>query len=292
MDKIIPHLWFDKEAKEAAELYISLFPDSSLESSVVIHDTPSGSCDILNVRLMGQAFQMINAGPLFKSNPSISFLVACAKPEQVDTLWEKLNDGGFTLMPLASYPFSDRYAWVADKYGISWQLMLNAEAPQGITPTLMFVGEQCGKAEEAITFYRSLFPNSHVDHILRYEEGEQPDRPGTVKHAGFSLGDQHFAAMDSAHDHKFSFNEAISLLVQCKDQDEIDELWERLSADPGAEQCGWLKDRYGVSWQIVPERMGEIMTTADPAALARVTRAFLTMKKFDLAALESAYHER
>lgn len=289
MEKIVPHLWFDSEARTAAELYISTFPDSSLAGCTTLHDTPSGSCDILRVRLMGQPFQMINAGPLFKPNPSISFLVGCSTAEQVDTLSGRLSEGGFSLMPLGSYPFSERYAWVADKFGFSWQLMLKPDAPQTITPTLMFVGDQCGKAEQAVEFYMALFENSRLEHILRYQPEDHPDQPGTVKHAGFSLNGQRFAAMDSALDHKFGFNEAVSLMVHCKDQQELDVLWERLSADPKAEQCGWLKDRFGVSWQIVPERMDEMLSEGDPEALARVTRAFLDMKKFDLAALEKAY---
>jgi predicted 3-demethylubiquinone-9 3-methyltransferase (glyoxalase superfamily) len=103
------------------------------------------------------------------------------------------------------------------------------------------------------------------------------------------LENQWFAAMDSAHEHKFKFNEAISFMVYCDTQAEIDEYWEKLSAVPEAEQCGWLKDRYGVSWQIVPTAMDEMMSQGTSDQMGRVTEAFLKMKKFDIAELKRAY---
>jgi predicted 3-demethylubiquinone-9 3-methyltransferase (glyoxalase superfamily) len=160
---------------------------------------------------------------------------------------------------------------------------------QRITPTLMFVGKNAGKAEEAINFYTSVFHDAKVLDTMRYEKGEEPDKEGTVKHATFMLAGQMFMAMDSAQEHKFTFNEAISLEVHCKDQEEIDYYWEKLSADPGAEQCGWLRDKYGVSWQIVPEEMNKMMGTGSPEQIDRVTEAFLKMKKFDVAKLKQAY---
>lgn len=193
-------------------------------------------------------------------------------------------------MELGSYPFSEKYGWIQDKYGLSWQIMYlgKREILQKITPTLMFVGDQCGQTEAAITFYTSIFKNSGVDHMMRYEAGEEPDKIGTIKHAGFSLLGQHFAAMDSAHKHDFSFNEAVSLMVHCTTQEEIDYYWQQLSADPKAEQCGWLKDRFGFSWQIVPAAMEELLGGADKEKVKRVTAAFLKMKKFNIAELEAA----
>ena len=147
--KIVPHLWFDKEAKEAARFYCAVFPDSRITSITTLRDTPSGDCDVVSFALSGQPFMAISAGPLFK------------------------------------------------------------------------------------------------------------------------------------------FNESISFMVYCDTQEEIDYYWEKLSAVPEAEQCGWLKDKYGLSWQILPTVMDKMMQ--DPERLARVTQAFLKMKKFDLAALQSAY---
>ncbi|MFN7991043.1 MAG: VOC family protein [Candidatus Micrarchaeia archaeon] len=128
-------------------------------------------------------------------------------------------------------------------------------------------------------FYASVFEDSKIGGILRYSKGEGPDKEGTVKHAAFNLENQGFAAMDSAHAHKFSFNEAISFVVSCKDQKEIDYYWERLSADPASEQCGWLKDRYGVSWQVDPVVLDEMLRGKDPEKVARVTKAFLQNEK-------------
>jgi predicted 3-demethylubiquinone-9 3-methyltransferase (glyoxalase superfamily) len=291
MQKITTHLWFDTEAVEAAEFYASTFPDSKVTNVTTIHDTPSGDTDIVSFELWGQPFMAISAGPLFKFTPAVSFAVSCATREQVDTLWARLSEGGTALMPLASYPFSERYGWTEDRYGLSWQITLAGEEQGGqrITPTLMFVGRACGKAEEAINLYTSVFPDSKVGPILRYGKDEEPDEEGQIKYASFLLDGQEFAAMDSARDHDFDFNEAISLLVSCETQEEIDQYWDSLSAVPDAEQCGWLKDKYGLSWQVVPSAMDEMLRSGTKEQLARVTEAFLKMKKFDLAEMRRAY---
>ena len=290
MQKITPHLWFDKEAREAGEFYASVFPNSRVKHINTLHDTPSGSVDIVTIELAGQVFSLISAGPLFKFTPAISFMVACETKDEVDALWSKLLPGGTALMELGAYPFSERYGWLQDRYGLSWQVMYAGGQPvrQKITPMRMFSGEKSGKAEEAITFYTSVFRNASVGDIFRYGAGEEPDKEGTVKFAPFTLEGQDFAAMDSAHEHGFTFNEAVSLMVNCDTQQEIDYYWENLSADPSAEQCGWLRDKYGVSWQIVPSEMDAMLATSDQAKIARVTEAFLKMKKFDLAELRRA----
>jgi len=289
--KITPHLWFDKEAKEAAGFYTSVFPDSRIKSETTLHDTPSGSVDTLAIEVMGQEFSLISAGPYFQFNPSISFLIACTSGPEVDALWDKLAPGGQPLIELDAYPFSERYGWLQDKYGVSWQVMAYGDRPIAarITPVLMFTGKTAGKAEEAIRHYTSVFRNAKVETIHRYGQGEEPDQAGTVKYAQFMLEGQTFAALDSARAHDFAFNEAISLMVHCDTQQEIDEYWGKLSADPAAEQCGWLKDKYGLSWQIVPTAMDAMMADKDPQRLARVTQAFLQMKKFNIQILEKAY---
>lgn len=291
MQKITPHLWFDTEAVEAAEFYASTFPGSKVTNVTTIYDTPSGDTDVVSFELFGQPFMAISAGPLFRFTPAVSFLVSCETREEVDAFWARLSQGGTALMPLASYPFSERYGWTEDRYGLSWQIMLVGEEQRGprITPTLMFVGEVCGKAEGAIKLYASVFPDSKVGPILRYGKDEPPDEEGTIKYASFRLAGQGFAAMDSARGHDFGFNEAISFLVSCETQEEIDHYWNSLSAVPEAEQCGWLKDRYGLSWQVVPSAMDEMLRTGTKEQIARVTEAFLKMKKFDLAGLRRAY---
>ena len=290
MQKITPHLWFNTEAKEAAALYTSLFKNSRITSTRVITGTPSGDCDILSFDLAGQSFMAISAGPYFKLNPSISLLVACESNEEVDALWAELSKDGTVMMELGTYPFSPHYGWVEDRFGVSWQIMHMGDRPitQKITPTLMFTNQVYGKAKEAVELYTSLFKDSHVNYSMLYEENEGPDRHGTIKHTGFTLNGQEFAAMDSAYDHKFNFNEAFSFVVHCDTQEEIDYFWNALSAVPEAEQCGWLKDRFGVSWQIIPTLMQEMMSQATPEQMERITQAFLPMKKFDIETLKKA----
>ncbi len=300
MQKITPHLWFDKEAKEAAEFYTSIFSNSRITNITTIHDvpTPTGDCDIVSFELFNQPFMAISAGPLFRFNPSISFFVNFDPSrdrearKKLDGLWGELSQGGTTLMPLDKYPFSEHYGWIQDRYGLSWQLILSnpeGEERPAIVPSLLFVGSVAGRAEEAVDFYLSVFRNSKRGIVARYGKGQEPDREGTIMFCDFMLNGQWFAAMDSAWEHGFAFNEAISLLIPCETQEEIDYHWEKLSADPQAEQCGWLKDKYGVSWQVWPTAMGEMMTKGTPEQVARVTKAFLPMKKFDIAALKRAY---
>jgi predicted 3-demethylubiquinone-9 3-methyltransferase (glyoxalase superfamily) len=305
MQKITPHLWFDKEAKEAASFYTSVFPASRIINSTVIHDTPSGDCDIVSFDLWGQKFMSISAGPLFKFNPSVSFIVnfdplffkGSSSPEEearkaMDLAWSKLSEGGNPLMPLDKYPFSERYGWIQDRFGLSWQLILTnpeGEPRPSIMPSLLFAGDKAGRAEEAIRFYVSIFKDSKMSELHRYGPDQLPDKEGTIMFADFMLENMWFAAMDSAREPGARFNEAISFVVSCGTQKEIDYYWEKLSAVPESEQCGWLKDKFGLSWQVVPEAMDAMMADKDPQRVARVTEAFLKMKKFDLAELERAY---
>jgi predicted 3-demethylubiquinone-9 3-methyltransferase (glyoxalase superfamily) len=290
MGKITPHLWYDKEAREAAELYTSVFENSRIRNTTVLNETPSGSVDVVTIELAGQEFTLLSAGPLFKFTPALSFLVACTTNEEVDAIWGRLSGGGKVLMELGAYPFSERFGWTEDRYGLSWQVMHAGNWPleRKITPMLMFTGDVAGKAEDAIRFYTSVFRDASTGEVLRYGAGEEPDKEGTVKWASFRLEGESFAAMDSAHPHGFTFNEAVSLMVHCDTQEEIDYYWDRLTAVPEAEACGWLKDRYGVSWQVVPAMMDELLGGGDKQKLARVTEAFLKMKKFDIATLREA----
>ena len=292
MQKIIPHLWFDKEAKDAANFYVSVFSDAAITSSTVLRNTPSGDCDVVAFDLMGYSFLAISAGPLFTFNPSVSFFVLCKTNDEVDRLWAKLSENGHVLMDLGEYPFSKRYGWTADKYGVTWQVSLDDGHYQyrhRITPTLMYVGNVAGKAEEAMRFYASVLPESIVGDIARYPAGMEPDKEGTVMHGSVTLAGQEFFAMDSAQKHDFTFNEAISLIVNCDSQEEIDRYWYKLSAVPAAEQCGWLKDKFGLSWQITPSDMEEMLRSSSQAQVDRVTQAFLPMKKLDMETIRRAY---
>ncbi len=299
--KITPHLWFDKEAGDAAEFYCSIFPGSKITNLTRLHGTPSGDTEVVSFHLSGHPFMGISAGPLFRFNPSVSFFInfdpsrdANAR-KNLDTMWQRLSHGGNVLMPLDTYPFSERYGWIQDRYGVTWQLILSrpsGEERPFIVPSLAFVGRVSGRAEEAMKFYTSVFRNSKPGNVARYPKGMEPDREGTVMYSDFMIEDQWFAAMDSARKHDFAFNEAISLMVSCDTQQEIDYYWGKLSAVPEAEQCGWLKDKFGLSWQITPTVMGEMMRGGTDEQIRRVTQAFLPMKKFDIAALTRAYEGR
>jgi len=294
MQKITPHLWFDTEAEEAAEFYTSLFNNSQVKNTTTLQNTPSGTVKRVRIEFLGQEYILLSAGPYFRFTPAVSFLVACNTKEDVDSLWGKLSAGGSPLIDLGEYPFSEKYGWLEDRYGLSWQIMFmgHREITQKIIPSLMFAGAQCGKAEEAIGCYMSVFHSASVGHVFRYSKGEEPDKEGAVKHADFTLEGQEFAAMDSARVPGAAFNEAISFVVRCRTQEEIDDYWSKLSAIPAAEQCGWLKDKFGLSWQIVPTVMEEMLNDKDQKKIARVTEAFLKMKKLDLKELKSAFDGR
>jgi predicted 3-demethylubiquinone-9 3-methyltransferase (glyoxalase superfamily) len=303
MQKIVPHLWYDKEAVEAANFYVSTFGRNSKVNSVnTIHGTPSGDCDIVSFNILGYELASISAGPYFQMNPSISMMVnfdPSKDPEartRIDEIWAKLSEGGKALMPLDKYPFSERYGWIQDKYGFSWQLIFTkpeglpaeASAKAGedrpvMLPSLLFITETCDKAEEATNFYMSLFKNSKRGAIARYPAGMEPNKEGSLMFTDFTLEDHWFVAMDSsAQMHQFKFNEGISLMINCKDQAEIDFFWEKLSAVPESEQCGWVKDKYGVSWQIIPENMGDLINS--DAGM----QAMMKMKKINIEELKKA----
>jgi len=292
-ERIVPHLWFDKEAREAANFYVSVFgKDSKINHAATLSDTPSGDAETISFEIFGYPFMAISAGPYFTFNPSISFIVTCESREEIDRIWDRLSEGGGVLMPIDQYPFSERYGWLRDKYGLTWQLIMpgpdEKPAPR-IIPSFLFVGEVYGKAEEAINHYVSIFKEASAGPVFRYGPGREPDKEDAVMFADFTLNGQKFAAMDSAREHGYKFNEAVSLMIYCDGQEEIDYYWERLSAVPEAEQCGWLKDKYGVSWQVVPVDLDEMMRKGTKEQMDRVTQAFLKMKKFDVAALKEAF---
>ena len=299
MQKITLNLWFNDQAEEAAQYYASAFADSKIgtiarydQATAEISGRPAGSAMTVEFELAGQQFVGLNGGPIFQFNPSISLHCKCATTEETDELWDKLSADGQVLMPFGEYPFSERYGWCNDQFGVSWQVNYvgQGEIGQKITPVLMFVGDVCGQAENALDLYTSLFENASVPFLTRYGKDEAPDAQGTIKYASFILAGQEFGAMDSAHEHHFAFNEATSLIVDCQDQEEVDYFWDKLTADGGEESmCGWLKDKFGVSWQIVPRALYELIGGEDKEKASRATQAMLQMKKIDISKLEEAY---
>ncbi len=295
MQSITPCLWFDTHAEEAATFYASVFQNGEIhavtrygKAASGASGMPEGTVMTVVFRIAGREFMGLNGGPHFTPSPAISFMVRCETEKELDALWERLVEGGKVLMELGEYPFNKKYGWLEDRYGISWQVMLG-EGKQAITPALMFVGSHYGKAEEAITFYASVFPQSKVTFMQKREKDGAGEKAGTVAFASFNLLDQPFAAMESGLDHPFGFTPAVSLIVNCAAQHEIDRYWETLSANPKAEMCGWLEDKYGVSWQITPALIDTVMRDPDEAARERVMEKVIGMKKLELAALQRAY---
>ncbi len=290
MERIVPNLWYDNDAKEAVQFYVGIFDDAKVLDVTVLEGTPSGDAEMLSFQLEGQLFNAISGGPFFSLNPSISLMVACSTAEEVELKYAALSQGGSDLMPLGEYPFSKRYAWTQDRYGLSWQLILSTEEKisQKITPSLLFSGSVCGKTEEAMSFYTSVFKGGTVNLISHYQQGESDLPEAKINYASFTLNETNFVAMDNGYPADFSFNEAFSLMVYCDTQEEIDYYWNALSAVPDAEQCGWLKDKFGVSWQITPTLLDDILFHGTRAEARRVLEAFLPMKKIDMKAIEAA----
>ncbi len=291
MYKIIPHLWFDKEAVDAAKWYVTMFENSSINDEIIIPNTPSGNCDFISFKLANLELLAISAGPYFTFNPCVSLMVSCNTQEEVDRLYGILSVDGLDLMPLDEYPFSKRYAWVQDKYGLSWQLMYteNLQEPHKIRPSLLFAGAACGKAEAALDYYAEVFEASKKGFVNYYANGEAADPRARINYGEAVIRGLELVAMDHGYGENYTFNEAISFVVLCDNQEEIDHYWDKLSFDPQAEQCGWLKDQFGVSWQIEPVFLHDIMMHGTKEEVKRVTEAFLKMKKFDLQTLKDAY---
>lgn len=279
--KIIPFLWFNNQAEEAANFYSSIFKNSHINSV---------SPMITNFSLNGLNFMALNGGPQFKFTNAISLFVTCNNEDEINSIWSKLSEKGTVLMELNEYPWSKKYGWVNDQYGLSWQLFLGSK-DQKITPSLLFVNEQAGKAENAITHYTTLFNNSKIVMIDRFGESF-PGFENNIQFCEFELFNQTFNAMESHLEHDFSFNEAFSFFINCENQEEVDFYWNQLIKNGGQEsQCGWLKDKFGVSWQIIPTLLMELMADKDSEKSQRVMKAMLQMKKIDCQKLKNAYNE-
>lgn len=277
MQNISPCLWFNNQSEEAAQFYTSLFKNSKLgkvarygKAGAKVSGQKEGSVMTVEFELEGLRILGLNGGPHFQFTPSLSFFVWRESEKEVDRLWQTLSQDGKVHMGLDKYPWSQKYGWVADKFGVNWQIMLS-DKKQGIAPAFLFVQDLFGQGEEAIQFYMSLFKNSKINFIAHDEDKK------SVMHCNFTLNGQEFVLMEGAGQHDYTFTPAFSLTVNCDTQEEIDKLWENLSADPSAEQCGWLKDKFGVSWQIVPTIWREIVT--DPARAEKAMAALVKMKK-------------
>ena len=296
--RIVPHIWCVRNAEEAGAFYASAFENAHSEVESRYPETGlldfqlplAGAPLTVALTVSGTRFTLINAGDEFRPGPALSFLLNFdpllfddseeLARASLDRLWDRLGDGGTALMPLGEYPFSSHYGWVQDRFGVNWQLMLTDPAGDDrpfIIPALMFDGAAQDRAAEAADFYVSLFAHepggAEVGHRSAYGTPTGNAAADALAFGEFRIGEQWFMVADNGSGIDHGFTPGVSLEVSCADQAEIDRLWEALSAVPEAEQCGWLVDRYGVSWQIVPANMGELMER--PGAFARM----LAMKK-------------
>lgn len=296
--KITPFLWFDQQAEEAMNLYVSVFPNSTIKILKKWPEHapfPEESCKPGTVQtgiftINGLTVYAFDAGPMFKFNYSISFFVTCSSSEEIERLWNLLIERGEAMMPLDSYEWSEKYGWLKDRYGVTWQFMKGDidKVGQSIAPLLLFSGKQRGRAEEAMKLYTSIFKNSAIEGVTKYQAGE-PAPEGYVKHAQCKLEGETFMFMDSGIESEVPFNEAISFFVQCRNQNEVDYFWEKLLEDGQESACGWLKDKFGVSWQIVPQFAIEKIINGEPDRLMNMMLALSKMKKLDMETLQNAY---
>ncbi len=261
MQKIVPAIWFDNNAQQAFEFYTEVFPDSMIHFSDPV---------VTEASLSGVVFTGINGGPQFRPNPAISYMVVSESHDEIDLIWNGLSQEGKILMALDTYPWSQHYGWLEDKYGVSWQLYygkLSDVHGQRIIPTLMFCGEQQGKCMSALHFYEQLFPDFVSDGILKYPEGKMKDQ---IQHTQFKVKNFVLMAMDSGVPQDFTFTEGNSLVILCENQPEIDQYWNFITQKGIESMCGWCKDEFGVSWQIIPKNMAELM--ARPDAVLRLMK--------------------
>ncbi len=274
---LYPCLWFNGEGRAAFDLYASVFPNSILEqeNEQVLHFT------ILDKKIMA-----LNGGQQYAINPSISFFVTCNGQAETERVWQGLSDGAEVMMPLGSYAWSPCYGWLRDRYGMTWQLMMtdpDNPLPQ-LRPCLLFTGPVFGKAEAALRQYVSVFPRSEQGVPVYYPEGDI--YAGKLMFGECTLNGTNLVFMDGPGEHAFRFSEGVSLVVACDTQEEIDHCWNRLLEKGGEEQsCGWMKDAYGVSWQIIPAKLGAWME--DPVKGPELMKAFLQMQKPALSILQS-----
>ena len=277
-NSIYPCLWFDNQASEAATFYCSIFENSSITANNPM---------VTKFELEGKAIMALNGGPMYKISPAISLFVFCHSIDEIERIYKILMQDGSAMMPLDTYPWSAKYGWVIDKYGMTWQLMLGENQEEGskIIPSLLFVNDRCGKAEQAIHYYMSIFPHSEIQNCGKYNDGEALPKV-CIKFCRYALNNQQFAAMDGPGKHNFGFNEGVSFVVECETQSEINHYWNNLSEEGAEAQCGWLKDKFGVSWQIVPSVLSTLMS--DPGKADKVVAAFMKMKKFDIEQLMAA----
>lgn len=276
--KITPFIRATNSAKEMAEFYTNIFPDAKIVSE---------SHFVTEFEIFGSKLATLNGWeyPWAKLNPSISFSLWITDKDLTKSIWDKLSDGWSVMMDFDNYSRSEGYGRCNDKYWTSRQVMYDNRPDRNneLVPSLMFIQNNNGKTQEAIDYYTSLFANSNIDFVRKYAAGEN-DIEWNIAHTEFKLDGQQFIAMDSSADHKFNFNDWISLSISCDWQEEVDYFRNHFVNDWWAESmCGRCKDKYWVSRQVVPVQL--MQAFADPINWQKAMQNMMKMKKIVIADL-------
>ncbi len=273
-NNIYPCLWFDGKANEAAEFYCNIFPNSTISTN-----TPMVVLFYLN----GNKFMGLNGGPMFKLNYSSSIFIHCSSLDETNRIWNALLENAHVMMEKKAYPWSEQYGWLEDKYGCSWQIMKSDT--DKMIPAFLFTGDQFGNAKAAIDFYIKTFSNSSIVNLNYFDENTPfADK---VSYGEFLINNNSLVVQDGPGNHAVHFTEATSLVLNCKTQEEIDYYWNCFTTNDGQEsRCGWCKDQFGISWQVLPEQIASLMS--DTSKAERVMQEIMKMNKIDLAILMNA----
>lgn len=284
MQTIVPNIWCNQNAREMAEFYSDTFRNTDITGGQTYPteglpewQQPMAGKDLMvDISIDGLAISLINADDHYRPNPAVNFMVGFDPAvghdmAYLDEAWAKLSDGGKVLMELGEYPFSQRYGWVEDRYGVNWQLI--ATRPENdprphVMPSFMFCGEAQGKCAEAVDYWCASIPGSQPGKRVPYPHNNE------VMFSEFQLAGQWFTGMDSAVPQDFTFSGGVSLMINAHGQAEIDQLWEALAESE--QPCGWCVDKFGMVWQVIPDNFGELMSRPN------AYETMLTMTKIEI----------
>lgn len=274
---LYPCLWFQSNAAEAVNYYNTVFRNSAIYSSGEM------ACSF---QLMDTRFIAINGNRENGFNPAVSFFVYCGSENEIERLYDLLRQDGNVLMPLGAYPWASKYAWVSDKYGINWQLDIDdIKTKHKIVPALMFANHKAASVKLAVEHYTGIIPQSRI--LLESPFGPDAGMPeDAVLFAQIKLNQFVLNCMASPVEHHFDFNPAVSFVIECSGQDDIDYYWDELGKNGTYQMCGWLTDQFGVSWQIIPDRLPELLSS--PGNAGKLFPVMTQMRKINISDMESA----
>ena len=274
---IYPCILLDNKLNFAANFYIETFGNGKILMEVA---------QFTLFEIENQTFKIINTNhPEHRSNPAVSFMVSFETEEELRKIWNRLKVGGLVLMPLELYDSNNMVGWLQDQFGISWQLITStsqASKHQKISPFIQFGKSNFGRAELASNFYMEVFKNSKRDNILRYEEDISNK---LVKHIGLYLNEYLIRMADSFTEQPFEFSPGISFTIECETQKEIDYYWNAFAFGGATNAAGWVKDKFGISWQIIPKDMNKWIV--NPSINLKVIAQLRIMTKIDIEKLRS-----